>query len=467
MKFYNRKSELELLKKIIGGKSTRIIIIRGFRRIGKTRLVLESLKNKEYIRFFVPKDKTLASFLIDTVERHNLPRFTTLRDLLIYVFEKYEIVFFDEFQNFQYMDKSIFSELQDIIDGYKRENKRLCLFITGSSYSLLKKIFYDYAKALYGRKDLEIPLFEFGVITVIKILSDLGIKNTEEQIKFWSIFGGIPKYYEILESLKINNFEEFIDIFYIKNFKSLLEEGSSILISELGGEYKTYYTVMEAIAFSKNKISEIANLFENDVNAVNRYLDLLAREYNLVTRTSPIIGNNKRSGRYKNNSNFFDFWFRFIRKYRDLYDIGELDKISKNFNKDFNSYLGRKFEDLIVKLFSEIFSKKFKFTKIGKQWGKFKGKKGKNTYEIDIVGLNEKTKQILFAECKWQDSVNAEQTLSKLMEKSRYVDWHNKTRKEHYAIFAKSFKKKMNKWQNKPVYCFDLKDLEKALKKKK
>jgi hypothetical protein len=44
------------------------------------------------------------------------------------------------------------------------------------------------------------------------------------------------------------------------------------------------------------------------------------------------------------------------------------------------------------------------------------------------------------------------------------VQWHTTTRKEHYAIFAKSFKKKT---KEKNVYCFDLKDLKKAFKKMK
>ncbi|MBL7148214.1 MAG: AAA family ATPase [Nanoarchaeota archaeon] len=461
MKFYNRKQELELLKKIIKGKNTRVIIVKGFRRIGKTRLIIESLKDKDYLRIFVPKDKTLSSFLADINERYGIPRFTTFRDFVSYIFEKHEIIFFDEFQNFQYMDKSIFSEFQDIIDTYKREDKKLCLFITGSSYSLLKKIFYDYAKALYGRKDLEIPLFEFDVKTVMEILSDLGIKNIEDKIRFWSIFGGIPKYYEMLESLKINNFTEFINLFYIKNFKSLLEEGNSILISELGGEYKIYYTVMEALSNSKNKISEIADFFDGDTNATNRYVDLLVKEYDLVFKNLPPIGK-KKITKYRNKSNFFDFWFRFVRKYYDLYDVGEFKKVIQNFERDFNNYLGIKFEDFIIRSFNNLPFKRFNFTKIGKQWGKIpKAPKGKNTYEIDICAINEKTKQILFAECKWKNKVNPEKLIKELKEKTKYVDWNNDKRKEYYAIFAKSFSKKI---KEKNIFLFDLHDLKKSMK---
>ena len=466
MKFYNRESELELLDRIIKGKSTRVVIVRGFTSIGKPRLILETLKDKPYLRIFVPKDKTVASFLADISEGHSLPRFTALKDMIFYLFEKYEIVFFDEFQNFEFIDKSFFSELQEIIDKYKRENKNLCLFISGSSYSMLKKIFYDYAKALYGRKDLEIPLFEFKIKTVMEIFSDLDIKDIEDKIKLWSIFGGIPKYYELLDSLKITNFKDFVDLFYIKNFKSLFEEGKTILISELGGEYKTYYTVMEAIAFSKNKLSEIASLFGNDINAVNRYLDLLINEYSLVMKSFPAIGKSKRVTMYKNKSNLFDFWFRFVRKYQDLYEINEFDNVIRRFDKDFNDYMGNKFEDFVISLLRERILRVFNFTKIGRQWGKFKGEKGKNTYEIDIVALNEKNKEILFAECKWKDKVNAEDILAELEGKSKHVNWYNDKRKESYAVFAKSFSKRIKEFDGKKVYCFDLRDIEKGLRKR-
>ena len=99
------------------------------------------------------------------------------------------------------------------------------------------------------------------------------------------------------------------------------------------------------------------------------------------------------------------------------------------------------------------------FTKIGKWWHKDK--------EIDIVALNEQSKEILFAECKWQNKVNAKKICKELAEKSQYVQWHNEQRKESFAIFAKSFSKKITEFQGRKVYCFDLKDLEKMINTKK
>jgi len=106
----------------------------------------------------------------------------------------------------------------------------------------------------------------------------------------------------------------------------------------------------------------------------------------------------------------------------------------RNLRKDFPSYLGRIFED-IVKEFLIIQSKSnnlpFKITKIGKWWHRDK--------EIDIVALNENSGDIMFIEVKWKDNVNAEKILNELEEMAKYVRWRNESRREHFAIFAKSF----------------------------
>ena len=48
--------------------------------------------------------------------------------------------------------------------------------------------------------------------------------------------------------------------------------------------------------------------------------------------------------------------------------------------------------------------------------------------------------------------------LKEIKEKAKYVEWNNNQRKEQYAIFAKSFKKRV-----KGARCFDLKDIEKIM----
>ena len=297
---------------------------------------------------------------------------------------------------------------------------------------------------------------------IINVKFDLDIKNTEDKIKFWSIFGGIPKYYELVEILKPNSFNKFVDLIFLHNYKSMLDEGKTILISEFGGEYKSYYSVIEAIAEGKTKISEIATKFNNDINSANRYADLIRKEYRLVNRVESIIG---KKGLYQIENNFLSFWFNFIKRYESYYEQGKVNNISDFFKENFDSYVGKLFEKFCFIFVKEHLPPTFSFTKIGKQWGKIpSAPKDKNQYEIDICAINKKDKEILFAECKWKDKVNVDEVLKDLVEKSKHVQWNNGKRNESYAIFAKSFNKKIKEFNGKKIYCFDLKDMENLFK---
>jgi AAA+ ATPase superfamily predicted ATPase len=93
-----------------------------------------------------------------------------------------------------------------------------------------------------------------------------------------------------------------------------------------------------------------------------------------------------------------------------------------------------------------------RFTKIGRWWHKDR--------EIDIVALNDDTKEILFCECKWRSlsSNNASEILEKLKEKSKFVEWNNSRRKEYFCIVAKKIEDK-EKFRKIGYRAFDLDDL--------
>ncbi|MCW3134143.1 MAG: DUF234 domain-containing protein [Methanophagales archaeon] len=69
------------------------------------------------------------------------------------------------------------------------------------------------------------------------------------------------------------------------------------------------------------------------------------------------------------------------------------------------------------------FNLPFQFIRIGKWWYKDK--------EIDLIALNEHTKQIAFFEVKWHEferEEEAKRIIEKLKEKSAFVNWFNPTR---------------------------------------
>ncbi len=167
----------------------------------------------------------------------------------------------------------------------------------------------------------------------------------------------------------------------------------------------------------------------------------------------------KRKGIYEIVDPLFRFWFRFVYPYRDFLEIGRKDIVEKKIAKELNNFFGTSFEYLVEELLKEKSIKELaNFSEIYKWWHKDK--------EIDILAINEKTKEILAAECKWQDKVNAEKIAKEIVEKLEHVDWHNNQRKETLAIFAKSFRKKIKIFEGRKVYCYDLKDIGRMVRRK-
>ena len=116
---------------------------------------------------------------------------------------------------------------------------------------------------------------------------------------------------------------------------------------------------------------------------------------------------------------------------------------------DYNAYLGKIFESISKEL---LIKKEAIYTsKIGRWWYKDK--------EIDIVGLNENTKEIAFFECKWKDLTYNQslKLIEELNEKTPNVKWHNDSRKEKYGIIARKIENKDN-LKKKGFLIYDLDD---------
>ncbi len=454
IQFIDRKEELDVLEKL--RSENFFMVVRGRRRIGKTTLLRKAYPDAVYI--FVWPNKSYQWILNEICTEHNLPKFLKFADLVRYLLDKNKIIILDEFQNFLNVEKSVFGEMQKLIDERRIRNESIKIVVSGSSYSLINKLFNTEASPLYGRRTHEMVLQELPIEELFASLkTDIG-----GFIKFWSVFGGVPYYYAIMET---ENVEKCITRMIEKKDSMLLDEGKVILSVEFGRESKAYSTVLTAIAEGKTRLNEIAALFQNKKGETIKYLDILRKEFNLVRRVTPILSDPKKSreGVYEINDNFLSFWFYFIDKQRAYLEQERFGEAISFFEENFLNYVGRKFEKFITYFIKKkIIFHNFEFERVGRQWGSIRGvEKGKNQYEIDIVALNDKTKQILFCECKWQNKVSAVKILSELKEKAKYVQWNNDKREEYYAVFAKSFKKK---FKEKNVFLFDLKDLERGLK---
>ncbi|MEW6062919.1 MAG: ATP-binding protein [Nanoarchaeota archaeon] len=467
--FYNRRNELISLEEIFNfaGKKPQFLMIYGRRRIGKTILAEEFIKNKKALYFFIgEKEKIdLLNEFSDIIfekfkeEIYQKPKFSSFEEFFELIFKLSQkeklIIVLDEFQNFMNVDKSVFSTLQKLWDKYN--HSKVMLIVIGSYVGLMKRLFRDSKKPLFGRLTQQINLKQFSFRDSFKVMKSLKKLRIKEAIEVYSFLGGIVKYIIYLEEYW-KNINFFIENCFLKEFAPLREEGRQILSLEFGRYRKSYFSILEAISLGNTKPIEISNKTGLKILTINKYLYELTNEYEFLEKITPVTENELKTRKvfYKIKDNFFNFWFRFIYKNLSKFESKDFSYILEDIKQNLNAIVGFKFEDICKEFL--INSKSFNFSKIGTWWGHYRDKENKrNEIEIDLIALNENTKEITFCECKWRDKVDAKKILNELKEKVKFVNWNNKNRKEKYCIFAKSFKEKI-KEQN--LTLFDLKDLE-------
>jgi AAA+ ATPase superfamily predicted ATPase len=409
VKFYNREIELKNLKAIqeASKESSKMSIIYGRRRVGKTTLVKKAYDQRVYL-FVSKKNEALlclefVTILENALDTKILGEFKSFAKLFEYLLilsqHKPFTLIIDEFQEFFYINSAIFSEIQNLWDEYKEKSK-LNLIFCGSIYSLMKKIFENQKEPLFNRANNKILLKPFNITTLKEYMQDNNPKYSKIDLLALYIFsGGVAKYLEIFYDKRSFTFEEMLNAIFSYN-SLFIDEGKNILIEEFGKEYTTYFSILSLIASSKTSRSEIESILEKNIGG---YLDRLENEYGIIKKIKPILAKEgSRSVKYEIIDNFLAFWFRFIFKYKSAIEIENFDFLKEIVRRDFNTFAGK----FLEKYFKQKLALTKKYSLIGSYW-----ERG-NRNEIDIVAVDELYKELLIIEVK----LNKEKINLKLLE---------------------------------------------------
>ena len=398
MKFYNRNDELALLKKAdtLKNEHSVMTILIGRRRIGKTTLALQPFTKEPKLYFFVSKKEEsllCEEFLEEIKDKLALPIFgeiKTFENLFALLMQEAQTISFtlviDEFQEFERLNASIYSVMQRIWDTNKASTK-MHLILSGSIYSLMKKIFENAHEPLFGRADFKLHLQPFHGSTLKEILHDYGAYSSCNLLDFFILTGGVAKYIELF--INAQAFDRISMINEIVNPHGLfLDEGRNRLIEEFGKEYGVYFSILSLIANSKTSKGEIESILEKNISG---YLYRLENDYNIIKSIKPINAKpNSKVQKYEIVDNFLYFWFRFIFKYQSLIEAGSFEKLKEIILRDFDMFSGK----FLEKLFVDQFKEQQHFTHIGSYW-----ERG-NQNEIDIVAIDELEKTMMICEVK-------------------------------------------------------------------
>lgn len=404
MKFYNRTNELAELQRIQNlsfSEYSRLTVVTGRRRIGKTSLIMKSVEGLPTVYLFVGRksEATLCAEFIPVIAQ-SLEVFVpgeirTFRSLFQYLMELASAKTFnlviDEFQEFYSINESVYSDMQNIWDTYQKKS-RMNLVVSGSIYSLMQKIFQHSKEPLFGRADNIIKLAAFDLSTLKEIMHDYNPDYTNDDLlALYSFTGGIPKYVELF----CDNGELTIDgmiSFMVRDNSPFTDEGKNLLIEEFGKNYAIYFSVLSAISGGINTQPQIESALGN--KSVGGQLKRLIEDYNILTRQRPILAKEgSQTVRYEIQDNFIRFWFNYFDRHRSLIEIKNFVGLQSIIRSDYPTYSGK----LLEIYFKQQFAESFQYKAIG-SWWEPKGTQN----EIDIVALKLDKNLAVAAEVKRQ-----------------------------------------------------------------
>ena len=404
MEFYDRTNELAELQRIQNlsfSDHSRLTVVTGRRRIGKTSLIMKSVEGLPTVYLFVGRkaEATLCSEFIPVISQ-SLDTFVpaeirTFRSLFQYLMElasnKAFNLVIDEFQEFYNIDESVYSDMQNIWDAHRRKSK-MNLIVSGSIYSLMQKIFQSKKEPLFGRADNIIKLSAFDLSTLKDIMRDYRSGYTNDDLlALYSFTGGVPKYVELFCDNQMLSVDEMIS-FMVRENSPFTDEGKNLLIEELGKNYATYFSILSAISGGINTQPGIEAALGD--KSIGGQIKRLIEDYNIIVRQRPILAKEgSQTVRYEIQDNFLRFWFNYFDRYRSLIEIKNFVGLQSIIKKDYPTYSGI----MLERYFKQQFAESFQYRAIG-SWWELKGYQN----EIDIVGLKLEKNQAVVAEVKRQ-----------------------------------------------------------------
>lgn len=445
MDFIGRTSELATLNAELE-RGSGFVVIYGRRRVGKTTLIKEFIKDKRAFYFLATTEseaqsmKRFAGVLSRTAKNPMLSKvtFTDWLDLFQVVADDHpdekKVLVIDEFPYLVKTNPDFPSILQNAWDEVLKDHN-VMLILCGSLISMMKKHALAYDSPLYGRRTAQIRLMPLQFTDVYEA-QNLSFEQAVEQ---YAITGGVPKYMEFFQSDE-PLVEQIRRVVLSKN--GFLYEEPDFLLNEEVQTPINYFSVLKAISDGNHKLSKIGMTMEQDTSAITPYLKTLI-DLGFVIKNVPITEKNPERSRkslYYVSDNFIRFWFRYVYPFKGELELDNqqivLDEMGKDFKQKFVAFA---YESICRNIFAELCHKgqiDFAPSRIGSYWRN----DNEGDTEIDVAAVDNQHKRLFLGECKYHAKPVDVAVYSALQEKgqSKELTATFKGYKIVYGLFSKS-----------------------------
>ncbi len=353
--------------------------IHGRRRIGKTRLVTEAYRDFSLLHFEGLEGSSSAEqrkHFLKTLHRHTglkahqLASSEDWEDILILLAEHVStkpcVICLDEFQWMAAGRSELVSKLKFVWDNYLGESKHVHLILCGSVSSfLVKKVIRS--RALYGRIDEIIDLGPLGFSEVrTGFFSE---RSTREALEYYLIFGGVPKYLEMVNpgrSVRLN----LAELCFTPG-AFFLDELDRLFVSHFG-RVRHYRSIVEFLAgrgfATRAEIARKAGLRSG--GRISGFLENLCMA-GFIESYGPVHKpGSTHVRRYRIADPYLRFYFRFIRPLKSRLSRGQEPVPLHQALPDrrYDAFLGLAFENFCYH-HAPLIARKLGFSAVAYEYG--------------------------------------------------------------------------------------------------
>lgn len=461
--FVGRIKDMRLLEECYAADGFQMVVVYGRRRVGKTSLLHEFVKNKSNTHYFTAQQSSanenlalLSDCLLSSaqsgVERPegktslegasslSGARFASFRDAFVYAFEKARqertILVLDEYPYLAQSYPGVSSLLQSLIDEAMQSaqrgatgNPQLFLVLCGSSLSFMEHQVLGEKSPLYGRRTAQLRVEPFDVFDARELL---GFPSSQKTVELYSLVGGIPLYLEKLQPKKsiAANISENV----LRPGAYLYVEPQNFLMQAVSNPAQ-YNAVITAIAKGNVRSKDIADTIGQSAPATSKILASLM-EMRIVKRVTPMVKAKKRQVQYRLNDELFRFWYSFAPQFSTAIEADMGDAVAQRIvePETFSTYVGPIFEEICRQWFVREMQQggiPLLPRGVGTWWGTNPTTKSEEEIDIVVEGVDG---EILVAECKWRNEKTSVAVLDTLIERARLLEH----RIDGYYLFSKS-----------------------------
>ena len=421
MKFVDRIEETARLRDALSKEKSSLVVMSGRRRLGKSTLIKRVLSDSD-VYFLADRSegqhqRTLFAKVVAQVfpdfDKLTYPDWESIFRAVNYRTDKRFTLCLDEFPYLVEQSPELPSVLQKLVD---EKLLKYNLVLCGSSQNMMYGLFLDSTAPLYGRAD------EIMKLTPIRLpyIQDALNLDAMSAIEEYSVWGGVPRYWELRENRKSLDDALWRNILSVNG--TLYEEPIKLFQDDVKDIVKIS-TIMSYIGTGAHRLSEIAARCNEPATNLSRPLKKLIN-LGFLEKGVPfgIDEKNAKKSLYKIADPFMAFYYQFVVPNRSFIELGRRLPLEQALAAHFSEYVSMQWEKLCRDAITGNLLNGIVYGKAKRWWGSVLNEDKKpEQVEFDVMAESLDKKYLLVGECKWTNQENGKQLTAELLRKANLL----------------------------------------------